>query len=388
MSTVPHSRSRWSMALLSAVFAIGLVLASGPRYTPTAEAKGPVGSRESSSDSSGSAGRESSPPPSKQETRPSPPPERKEESRSSSGSSVFGSRTESRDTAPEARDSSARPDDGTSSVAGQTLKRDERRDPDYEYRRHYRDSFWYPYDRHFWSHYPYYNQGSVIIIDRSWDYPRRAWGREYSYGTPLPGSLEEALVDIEATWWEREPEFLMWHIDPDRSVDIYYKGSYSHSVTARQIYKLTSESLSQVRTTVFRFTSVERDAYEARAVATHEFDGPDGKHRTAKLIYHLRRDRDRWIIGRIDFSKTDYGSPKCFIATAAYGTAMEDEVLTLRQFRDRFMLPNPVGKQLVDLYYQVSPPIADSIRESEEARAVVRTLLWPVVQACRVVVGK
>ena len=235
--------------------------------------------------------------------------------------------------------------------------------------------------------YPYYDRGTVIIIDNSWHDPHRGWRREYSYRSPLPGSLEEALNDIEATWWERDSEFLMWHIDPVRSVEIYYKGEYSHSLSPREIYKLTAEALDRIETTEFRFTSVDRDGPEARAVATHEFDGPDGKRRTARLVYYLKKDRDRWLITQIDFSKTSYGSPKCFIATAAYGTPMEDEVLALRQFRDRYMLTNPVGKQLVDLYYKVSPPIANSIRDKEEARAVVRAILWPVVQTCKVLVG-
>jgi hypothetical protein len=153
------------------------------------------------------------------------------------------------------------------------------------------------------------------------------------------------------------------------------------------LYKLTVEALDEIRTTEFRFTSLDRDGYEARAVAKHEFDGPDGKHRTARLVYYLIKDRNRWVITQIDFSKTSYGSPKCFIATAAYGTEMEEEVLVLRRFRDRYLLTNPAGKTLVDLYYTISPPIADCIRESEGAKAVVRAVLTPVVQACKVLVG-
>lgn len=388
MNVDPRSKLRWPILTLTAVFVTCLMLAASIQFLPTAEAKGPVKPRDESSGAGSSGSQQTSPPPSQQETRPAPPTERRDESRPSSGSDVFGNRRENRDEQPSARDSSERRNDERPSVGGEALRREERRDPEYEYRSHYYDSFWYPYDRHFWSSYPYYDRGTVVIIDDSWRGRHRGWSRDYTYRSPLPGSLEEALCDIEATWWESEPEFLMWHIDPVRSVDILYKGEFSHSLSPRQIYKLTREAVDRARTTEFRFTSVEKDGYEARAVANHEFDGPDGKHRTAKLVYYLEKDRDRWLINRIDFSKTNYGSPKCFIATAAYGTAMEDEVLTLRQFRDRFLLPDYAGKQLVDLYYTVSPPIADSIRESQEARAIVRALLWPVVQACKVVVGR
>ncbi|MBP6964826.1 MAG: hypothetical protein KBC96_10500 [Armatimonadetes bacterium] len=352
------------------------------------DAKGIVKTKDDSSSQSQDSGEQRSSPPPKQQDS---PPSSSQDSRSSSGNSVGNSRSEQRDSTTSedtSRSSSERGErDSSSSLSRQVERRDERRDPEYEYRKHYYDPFFYPYDRQFWSYYPYYNRGSVIIIDDAWRNPRRAWRREYSYRSPVPGSLEEALVDIEATWWEREPEFLMWHVDPARSIDIFYQGDYSHRVSPREMYKLTEESLSRIRTTEFRFTSVERDGYEARAAAKHVFDGPDGKRRTTRLVYYLSRERNRWIITQLDFSKTDYGSPKCFIATAAYGTDMEEDVLTLRQFRDRYLMTSPAGRDLVNAYYEISPPIADGIRESKAARAVIRSLLLPIVQTCKVLVG-
>jgi len=44
------------------------------------------------------------------------------------------------------------------------------------------------------------------------------------------------------------------------------------------------------------------------------------------------------------------GGGGCFIATAAYGKAMEPHVKVLRDFRDRFMINNDVGKAFIDLY--------------------------------------
>ena len=76
---------------------------------------------------------------------------------------------------------------------------------------------------------------------------------------------------------------------------------------------------------------------------------------------------------------------ECFIATAAYGTPIASEIDTLRAFRDKVLVKNSLGSQLVVLYYDVSPPMADFISEHDVLRTLVKELLVePVVSLVEV----
>jgi len=77
------------------------------------------------------------------------------------------------------------------------------------------------------------------------------------------------------------------------------------------------------------------------------------------------------------------GGGGCFIATAAFGSAMAPEVALLREFRDSCLLTNGPGRAFVDFYYRVSPPVADFISGSEELRQITRGILWPLVLAVK-----
>lgn len=79
------------------------------------------------------------------------------------------------------------------------------------------------------------------------------------------------------------------------------------------------------------------------------------------------------------------GYEMCFIASAAYETPMAKEIQILRRFRDEYLLTNPAGQGLVDIYYTISPPIADFITGHPILKPVVRAGLRPMVIMCSIV---
>jgi hypothetical protein len=90
---------------------------------------------------------------------------------------------------------------------------------------------------------------------------------------------------------------------------------------------------------------------------------------------------DSTTVSVSNFEKDNPGASGggCFIATAAYGSPMERQVMVLHGFRDRYLITYPLGQAFVDLYYAYSPPVADFIAEHGTLKAVVRWSLLPLV---------
>jgi alpha-tubulin suppressor-like RCC1 family protein len=76
---------------------------------------------------------------------------------------------------------------------------------------------------------------------------------------------------------------------------------------------------------------------------------------------------------------TETKKPRCFIATAAYGSSLDYHVAALRAFRDNYLLTNRAGRSFVDFYYRYSPPLARIIARHPALRAMTRWALTLVV---------
>lgn len=90
-------------------------------------------------------------------------------------------------------------------------------------------------------------------------------------------------------------------------------------------------------------------------------------------------------IGKVDkmIAEKKRKSRLCFVATAAFGSPTNEEVQTLRRFRDEVLERSALGRCFIRSYYRVSPPLANLIAGSPRGRAIVRWLLRPVVAGCR-----
>jgi hypothetical protein len=73
----------------------------------------------------------------------------------------------------------------------------------------------------------------------------------------------------------------------------------------------------------------------------------------------------------------------CFVATAAYGSLLANDVEMLRRFRDSLLKRSVLGELVVETYYTFGPPVAGVVGESDLLRSTARDLLAPIVDRVR-----
>ena len=69
---------------------------------------------------------------------------------------------------------------------------------------------------------------------------------------------------------------------------------------------------------------------------------------------------------------------QCFIATAAWGSALEPTVAAMRHARDRLLADVPLFAVAADLYGRSGPAAASVLKRSDTARVLARQLLGPL----------
>jgi very-short-patch-repair endonuclease len=122
----------------------------------------------------------------------------------------------------------------------------------------------------------------------------------------------------------------------------------------------------------------DRDNALARhGIEVHRYSNDEvlyNPQETAAKIYQTLKDKSAHAQDSFTAKES------CFIATAAYGTPMAQEINALRRFRDLRVEPNLIGKYLVTLYYNTSPPWARVIARSKNMKAFVRLNLKLIIR--------
>ncbi len=65
----------------------------------------------------------------------------------------------------------------------------------------------------------------------------------------------------------------------------------------------------------------------------------------------------------------------CYIATAVYGSYDAPQVMTLRRFRDETLRKTVLGRWFIRVYYRLSPPIAERLKNAKHINTFVRSIL-------------
>jgi uncharacterized repeat protein (TIGR02543 family) len=112
----------------------------------------------------------------------------------------------------------------------------------------------------------------------------------------------------------------------------------------------------------------------------HTFVGWSGSGCSGTGACVITMDTDKTVTALFSSSGgSGGGGGSCFIATAAYGSYLDPHVYVLRNFRDRYLLTNDIGKAFVEFYYRYSPPVAAFIGKHDTLRTAARWALSPVV---------
>jgi hypothetical protein len=122
----------------------------------------------------------------------------------------------------------------------------------------------------------------------------------------------------------------------------------------------------------------EQDSEETRSVVKEVTDYEEGK------TTYLYDDGTYEVVHHEDEQESD-----CFVATACYGSALDEHVVFLRRFRDFEVMETNTGRCFMGmfnaLYYSFSPSLASYLRHHRGAKMMARyAVVAPTIHLLRV----
>lgn len=129
----------------------------------------------------------------------------------------------------------------------------------------------------------------------------------------------------------------------------------------------------------YKYDTGTQVTIRATANSGYKFKGWSGDVSGTTNPIKIAMDVNKTI--KANFTSTEEPGKKaaCFIATAAFGSPLHPSVRILRNFRDQYLMPNKIGRALVDFYYKHSPTAADLIAKHRVLKAAAQVMLLPLV---------
>lgn len=189
------------------------------------------------------------------------------------------------------------------------------------------------------------------------------WGH-YSYGALTTGIVSTTVTEKTGTWttvYDTEQAETPWGIvswtgEGTEGTLIEAEVRSSHDASNWSTWETAENGVSLTET-------------------------PAGRYLEIKVTLQTTEAEPSPVLYDLTAQSTEAEEPVsgCFVASAAYGTTMADEVDVLRQFRDGYLVSNVLGRAMLGVYYRVSPPMAEFIARHPGLKPFVRIALVPAV---------
>jgi hypothetical protein len=199
-----------------------------------------------------------------------------------------------------------------------------------------------------------------------------------SHGPPAPVALEALSARVTAT-----TALVRLHQVGDGDLPVLAYEARLARVQETNALPLTKQDFA-------RWTPVAGfDVAAPDTTADVELDGlfPDTEYAVG-VVAHGRCGDSEVSYARFRTPRLVYAQLHgCFVATAAFGSALAGEVNVLRILRDRAIGASALARAAVDLYERSGPAAARALAETDVGRAVVRRPLAPVAAVGAAVLG-
>ncbi len=219
----------------------------------------------------------------------------------------------------------------------------------------------------------------VVIISSASNYPPD-YDYEHKYIVTAPSGLSAG--------WSGDSAYVSW--DKIRNKE----GSY---VDGYRLYRAISQDSAYVLVNIADEVDNDNDGqtdewYELIPAAYYMDTASQlsaaGIYQSVPFCYKVTAAMVKEADGIYSCFESGYSSPveivretdyRCFIATAAFGSPMADEIKTLCSFRDNVLMQTKTGRCIVGCYYRLSPPAADFIRKRPPLKTLLRLYLKPTI---------